>query len=116
MENETADALVRHGLDVEQNPKVPGKKNPDYKINNLIYDCYAPETGNARNIADYVGKKVGVGQADRIVLNLHDSPASLDEVRQAFADARNSDGSGVQNLQELIVITRDGTVIPGFFP
>lgn len=49
-ENESADILVKKGYNVEQNPVIDGVKNPDYRIDGVIYDNYAPETSNVRNI------------------------------------------------------------------
>ncbi|MGH3896729.1 MAG: hypothetical protein ACRDTA_00460, partial [Pseudonocardiaceae bacterium] len=53
-ENDSAEILARAGYDVEQNPSVPGDKEPDYRIEGLIFDNYAPTTGNVRNIADRI--------------------------------------------------------------
>jgi filamentous hemagglutinin len=43
--------------DVEQKPRVPGPKNPDYRIDGELFDNYAPRTDNVRNIWDTVEQK-----------------------------------------------------------
>ncbi len=48
-ENESAIILARAGYSVEQKPTVPGKENPDYKIEERIFDCYAPSTAKVYN-------------------------------------------------------------------
>ena len=55
---------IRDSYDIEQNPTVPGDKNPDYRIEGQIFDNYAPSSGNARNIATNISDdKVTSGQA-----------------------------------------------------
>lgn len=108
-ENESADILAKNGYDVEQNPSVPGNKNPDYKIEGQIFDNYAPKTGNARNIASWIQTKVDEGQADRIVLNLTDSP-----VDPAKLSAQLHDWP-ISGLKEIKVIDKSGNVID-FYP
>jgi|GEM_PF-3776583 len=71
-ENEAAQTLAKNGYDVEQRPKVPGGKEPDYRIEGEIFDCYSPEYGKpVRGIGSVIERKVQKGQADRIVLNLY---------------------------------------------
>ncbi|ENK9962541.1 hypothetical protein AB4G05_005170 [Salmonella enterica] len=53
-ENESAIILSQRGYNVEQNPSVPGIKNPDFKINGEVFDNIAPTTSNVRNIYDRV--------------------------------------------------------------
>ncbi|QRK12959.1 hypothetical protein JQX13_24750 [Archangium violaceum] len=108
-ENESARTLADDGYQVEQNPPPkPNGKAPDYKINGEYYDCYAPSSSRARNIADRILKfKVEPGQADRIVLNLDDSGVSLDALKQQFKDWP------IPGLKEVIVV-RGGKVIPLF--
>ena len=72
-ENEAAEILAKNGYKVEQNPKLPGSKNPDYMIENKVFDCYSPKDGTSvRNIASNIAKKIDSGQTDRIILNLDD--------------------------------------------
>jgi Contact-dependent growth inhibition CdiA C-terminal domain len=108
-ENESATSLARQGYDVEQNPSVPGDKNPDYKIEGQVFDNYAPTTGNPRNIASWIQTKVDEGQADRIVLNLTDS--SVDPARLS-AQLRDWP---IPRLKEVKVIDGSGHVID-FYP
>lgn len=103
-ENDSADILAEKGYDVEQNPSVDGSMNPDYKIDGEIYDNYAPSTGNPRNIASEVAKKVERGQTERVILNLSDSPVDLNRLRQQFADWP------VEGLKDLKMITADGKI------
>lgn len=56
-QNESAEELAQKGYDVEHAPQVSGRKNPDYRINGKIFDCYSPSGGNARNIASEMGKR-----------------------------------------------------------
>ena len=83
-ENDAADTLARSGYQVEQNPQVPGSKNPDYRIENKIFDCYSPKDGTSvRNIASNIAGKVDAGQTDRIILNLddwHGGGGNIDEL------------------------------------
>ncbi|WP_156440541.1 hemagglutinin repeat-containing protein [Burkholderia sp. MSMB1072] len=81
-QNEAAQILANHGLDVEQLPNsgLPGP-NPDLKINGQIADVYSPTTKNLQTIWDNVAKKVQT-QAQNVVINLADSPLSGTDVAQ----------------------------------
>lgn len=109
-ENDSADALANAGYKVEQNPKVPGDKNPDYMIEGKTFDCKAPapENTNPRNVASEMKKAVDRVQSDRIVLNMEDSPIKLDAMKKQLDDWP------IEGLKEVIVI-KDGQVIP-FWP
>ncbi len=109
LENESADLLAKQGYRVEQNPTVPGAKNPDFRIEGKIFDNYAPNTSNPRSIVDGINRKVGEGQADRIVLNLADSNVERFQLRQALVDW------GSRNLREIILIDKTGSIFH-FFP
>ncbi len=85
LENQSADILAKAGYRVQQNPKVEGPKNPDYKINGLIYDNYAPANSIPRSIWTTVKNKVTEGQAPNMVLNLRDSNVHLPSLREQFA-------------------------------
>lgn len=108
-ENESADILAKNGYKVEQNPNVPGAKNPDYKVEGQVFDCYSPTTDKPRAISDAIEKKVAKGQADRIVLNLSDS-----DVDPAALNAQLHDYP-VPGLQEVTVIDKAGNVLH-FYP
>ncbi|MDR1264617.1 MAG: hypothetical protein LBK42_03370 [Propionibacteriaceae bacterium] len=79
-ENESAQTLADAGFDIEQNPKVPGPKKPDYLLEGEIADCYAPSTDNLKNIASYIEGKAKGGQASRVVLNLDDTTVTAEQV------------------------------------
>jgi hypothetical protein len=104
-ENESADALARDGYDVEQNPPPkPNGKEPDYKVEGRYFDCYSPTSDDPDNVRDGISKKVRQEQADRIVLNLDDCPASADQIAGIL---RRKPISG---LQEVLVV-RNGQVM-----
>jgi hypothetical protein len=108
-ENDSADILARAGYRIEQKPVVPGRKEPDYRIEGRIFDNYAPSTSRARNIWDLIREeKVDRGQADRIILNLEDSHITLVDLSRQFNDWP------MPGLLEVIVV-RGGQVIP-FWP
>ena len=70
-ENEAAKVLAKNGYVVEQNPIVPGSRNPDYLIEGEVFDCYTPQNLNsARGIASVIQGKIDSGQTNRIILNL----------------------------------------------
>jgi hypothetical protein len=105
-ENESARLLADNGYDVEQNPlpKINGKK-PDYKINGEYYDCLAPSTPNARNIASRIqDEKVDGGQVDKIILNLEDSSVTIEAMKTQLLDWP------IPGLKEVIAI-KDGKLI-----
>ncbi|MET7696934.1 putative T7SS-secreted protein [Streptomyces sp. NPDC005485] len=108
-ENEAADQLAKSGYDVEQNPEVPGPKEPDYRVEGKIFDAYSPKTGNDDAVAKEVKKKVREGQADRIVLNLADTPVDP-AVLRARLERRPIEG-----LKEILIVDKSGNVIP-FYP
>ena len=74
--------------DQAQNP--PPKSNgtkPDYRINGEYYDCYAPNSASARNIATNLkNQKVNREQADRIVLNLDDTSVTIEVMKKQLSD------------------------------
>jgi len=97
-ENESARVLAENGYDVEQNPTSINRKKPDYKLNGEYADCYAPSTDKARNIRDNIAKKVNEEQAERIVLNLDDSPVTLEVIKKQLTE------NPIADLKELIII------------
>ena len=108
-ENRAAVVLRRNGYDVEQLKETKGAaNNPDYKINGRIFDCYTPQGGNVRNIADYIASKVGKGQADRIVLNLDNSDLDLKSLKNELS------ASPIKDLKEIIVVK--GNKVSRFWP
>lgn len=113
-ENEIADILAQAGYKVSQNPRVSGSRNPDFEIEGRIFDNYAPITGNPRNIwSEIDSSKVNPAntsrQADRIVLDLRDSPVNLKALSQQFSDWP------MPNLREVLIVSKDGKIVP-FWP
>jgi len=89
-----------------------GRTNPqpDFRIEGRIFDNYAPKTSNPRNIWTVINDtKVNPPaksmQADRIVLNLRDSGVDLSALLRQFRDWP------MPNLREVLVVTREGTII-----
>ncbi|MFI5755082.1 putative T7SS-secreted protein [Streptomyces sp. NPDC051569] len=105
-ENESAEILAKKGYQVEQNPQVPGTtKNPDYRIEGEVFDCYSPTADTPRKIYSGIKKKVDDGQADRIVLNMSDSPVDMAAMRKQMNDWP------IDGLKEVKVIDKAGNVI-----
>ncbi|MFC7533851.1 hypothetical protein [Actinoplanes sp. GCM10030250] len=108
-ENESADRLSEAGFHVEQNPPTRRNgKNPDYRIEGTYFDCYAPQGGNLDTIRAHISDKVSTDQASHLILNLEDTPRSMDEI-EAMLRRRP-----VAGLDEILVI-KGGKVIP-FYP
>ncbi|MCL2777781.1 MAG: hypothetical protein FWD73_07230, partial [Polyangiaceae bacterium] len=104
-ENEAAQTLAKNGYDVEQSPKVPGDKKPDYRIEGEIFDCYAPKPEKtARNIHDVIKKKVEDKQASRIILNLDDWGGNVENMRKQLTDYP------IKDLKE-VKIVKNGSVV-----
>jgi hypothetical protein len=96
--------LAQHGYDVEQNPPTNALgKNPDYRIEGDYFDCYAPDTDRLDNIRTRLSEKVADGQAERLVLNMDDTPRSMDDVADLLRR------KPIADLKELLVI-KDGKV------
>ncbi|MBN6040057.1 hypothetical protein [Amycolatopsis sp. 195334CR] len=108
-ENESATTLAKAGYKVEQNPDVPGDKNPDYKIEGEVFDNYAPKTANARNIASEIQGKIDKEQTERVVLNLADSNVDPEKLRAQLRDWP------IEGLKEIKVIDKNGNVV-NFYP
>lgn len=75
-----------------------------------MFDNYSPTAARPRNIwdninDDKVNPKDKPHQADRIVINLADSPVDLADLRAQF---RNYP---MPNLEEVITITREGEIV-----
>ncbi|AUY50238.1 putative T7SS-secreted protein [Streptomyces sp. CB01881] len=104
-ENESAEILARNGYKVEQNPKVPGDKNPDYRVEGEIMDCYAPTTDKPRAIATKIQEKVDDGQADRIILNMSDTNVDINAMRKQLTEWP------INGLKEVKVIDKAGNIL-----
>jgi len=108
-ENESALALARVGYEVQQNPVTNAVgKNPDYRIQGQDWDCYSPSGSSTRTIHTTLRKKVGGGQASRIVLNLDDCGASPSEIRARL------ERSPIRGLQEIKIV--QGGEVQQFYP
>jgi len=86
-ENETADIVWLNGHNVErlhQRSNAEGVKQPDYRIDDEIFDAFAPKTDRARNVWSYAQDKVARKQSENIVINLSDSQATLEEIIAQF--------------------------------
>ncbi|MEG3847167.1 hypothetical protein QT971_31645, partial [Microcoleus sp. herbarium19] len=103
-ENESAEILSKAGYNVEQNPIVSGSRNPDYKIEGRIFDCYAPTTSSPNKIIATLKQKVVNGQSDRFILNLDDTQVSLSDI-QAHLNQYPA-----PNIREITVV-RGGTIL-----
>ena len=103
-ENEAADLLAANGYNVKQNPgTLPNGKNPDYEIEGEIFDCLTPTSSNIDQIRTGISRKVNSKQADRIVLNLDDSPFSPEDISNMLARKPK------EGLKEVIGI-KDGKI------
>ena len=98
-ENESAALLAQAGYEVEQNPNIPGtRKKPDYIVEGLVFDCYAPNKSNPRAIWSSVTEKIEEEQTQRIILNLDDSSVDMQALRDQF------NNYPIPNLKEVIII------------
>lgn len=108
-ENETATTLAALGYRVEQRPErrsgdahAPSKR-PDLRLGGNIFDVYSPRTADLDTLRDTMSRKTKE-QAGRLVINLADSPATPDQVRDVLAR------KPVPRLRELLVIDQQGRV------
>ncbi|XYH96923.1 hypothetical protein ACMHYB_55655 [Sorangium sp. So ce1128] len=113
MENSAADILADHGYKVRQNPlgvtkKGPdGVKRPDYDIEDgQIFDHYGPKPDKPRSIATTLREKIEKKQARRFVLDMRRNNLSISQVIEQFTNYP------IAQLEEIIVITKDGDVVP----
>lgn len=106
-ENEAADTLARNGYDIEQNPKIDGTtRNPDYRIEGKVFDCYAPtENKSVRGIWSTIKEKVVTkGQTNRVVLNLDDWLGDINELINQLKTY------AIDGLEEVIVVKGDKVI------
>ena len=107
-ENESANLFAKNGYDVYQNPGRINGKDPDLLLEGKVFDVYSPSSSNPRNIAGAMEGKILSGQTNRIVLNLEDSPVSIDVLKAQLEQYP------IEGLEEVIII-KDGKIIH-FFP
>ena len=106
IEEHSADLLAARGYRVKQQPgKLANGKDPDFWIEDTIFDNYAPKASNTTSIWDGVNEKIVQGQTRRVVLNLERSDAVVDDVITVFKDYP------IDDLDEIILITKDQTII-----
>ena len=104
-ENEGAQILVDSGFHVEQNPVLLNtSKKPDYKINGEIFDCYSPSGSSVTNIHGKVKKKILEEQTESVVINMADTSATFEAVKQQFMDWP------IPGLKKIIVIDQFGKI------
>jgi hypothetical protein len=107
LENEAAEILAKNGFDIEQNPNISGTlKNPDYKIEDKIFDCFSPNKPNksVRNIWSEVEKKIKEEQTKRIILNLKIWEGDIVKLEKQFLDWK------IEGLEEVMYITKEGKI------
>ena len=74
-----------------------------------VFDCYAAEAPNPRNIWEHIMKYKGESsQSDRVILNLSDSRADLSALKKQFTEWE------MKGLRGVMVIC-NGKLVP-FFP
>lgn len=84
------------------------KKNPDIEIEGKIFDIYSPNPSTpVKAIIMTSISKARKGQTDRVVVNLVESPHSINDLRMNFLGNRPD----LQGLREVLGITREGQVI-----
>ena len=114
-ENEAAQIFAKNGYHIEQQPKVlpregikPGK-NPDYRIEGEIFDCYTPTKPRrtVRRIWESIRDKVNDGQTQRVVINLQKSrwKGSVNELRSQFKNWK------INGLKEIFIVDVNGSIL-----
>jgi hypothetical protein len=99
-ENEAADHAAKAGYEVEQQPNVPGTKNPDYRIEGKVFDGYSPQGDNLNTIQETMHGKVADGQTRRLLLNLDDAPTvSVEDISSLSQQVKAS----APELEEVLV-------------
>lgn len=83
----------------------PGVKNPDYKINDEVFNNIAPKTHSVRNIYDRALEKVNSGQTNKVVINFADTKVSVSDLQKQFSDWP------IKGLDKVIVIYQSGKPI-----
>ncbi|MBF7089946.1 hypothetical protein IUY40_00075 [Flavobacterium sp. ALJ2] len=108
-ENEGADILAKRGYDIEQNPTITNTtRNPDYKIEGEIFDCYSPYNPNksVSGIWDEISQKVIIKkQTERIFLHLKNWEGKIDDLQKQF------DNYPVEGLKEVMILDKNNEII-----
>lgn len=108
LQNKTAKILAQAGYEIEQLPesKEHGVKNPDYRIEGEIFDCYAPlPTTDAQGVWNGTKKKIGREQTKRVVINIENWGGSAEDIQKQFLTNRRING-----LEEVIVVDGIGKI------
>lgn len=108
--------MARSGYRIEQNPKVldsdgiDSKRDPDFRIEGRIFDCYAPtENKGIRGIWSEVQEKVVIKQQTKnVVINLTKWSGDDSALLKQFKEWE------IQGLEEVIAIKKDGKIISVF--
>lgn len=81
-------------------------KNPDYRIEGEIFDCYSPYNSNksVRNIWTEVKGKIDAKQTERVVINLKNWDGEISSLQKQFTDYP------VEGLKELMIIDENNIV------
>ena len=120
LQNETADLFASEGYHVEMLDTVEGgngfgikkEKNPDYLIEEKVFDCYAPDKDvKIKNIITKMRKKTQE-QASNIVLNLERYEGDMEELLAVIKRKANAEGD-LKHLQELWIV-KDNKLIYAF--
>ncbi|MBV6668444.1 hypothetical protein KV691_03765 [Xanthomonas euvesicatoria pv. alangii] len=83
-QNEAARGLAEAGYNIEQLPNIKkDRANPDLMINGELADVYSPRANSPISVIKTLANKVE-DQASIIVVNLADSPLTLDQVGNAL--------------------------------
>lgn len=101
-QNEAIDLLAARGYRVEHRPTNPlhPEKKPDVLVEGRIFDVKSPSSDNARSIYTHLRKDIELCQTRRAIINLEDSPLSIEQMQQQFQEWP------LLNLEEVIVIKR----------
>ena len=119
-QNESANLLASKGYDVTfldemkdgNGYGISKKSNPDFLIEEKVFDCYAPGAGTStKTIIREIAHKTKE-QAPNIVLNLDDYAGNVDELIDLLKRKANPKGD-LKRLDELKII-KNGTIIDIF--
>ncbi|NUS45728.1 MAG: hypothetical protein HOQ24_18810, partial [Mycobacteriaceae bacterium] len=109
--NSAAVLLARAGYDVIRRPELIATDYvhaarsgpPDFRIEGKLFDYYSSTSRSLHEVVEEVRTQVLQRRADRVVLDLVNSPFSVEQVRDVLRE------SGVRGLDEVIGV-KDGAV------
>ena len=119
-QNESADFLADKGYNVKMLDEVPGgngygikpDSNPDFYIENTVFDCYTPDTNKSKNVIKELYNKTKK-QSTHIVLNLDDYAGDAIKLLEEIS-RKATPNSDLKRLEELWVI-KDNTLTKYIF-